>query len=443
MPVFKQIAKQQKRAKRKAEAILSDEESASDSEVDSGASDSDADSGSDEDVSDSDEAEEDDGLGGAGADAPLDENAPRPPPEGFPTAQEALDNPVASTASLIAAMKVDGEPDDEDADEEDAPLVCVFCPSKVLKKGKMTEVHLASKDHKRRLARFKAHLESPEFPSDHLTADARWVSSQLDKAVLERLSLQTQVGGKKAGTVKPSASSTSSTAAKPTPSTPSAAAATPSKKGKGKAPSTPSASTPAASTSTPTSAAAAAKKQAAIAAAEEAGTSVREQLRVQQKEENKKKRERKAGKKEKNDRIKKRKIDDGETVTPHIPSKPKFVEKVRPSDDEIAQRQAWKKARDEAVQAGRKPPPRPVFAFEHGGKLPETKKGKKQQGKGNKAAAASGSGSQRPAEKKERVVNEARLAKRKLRKETRKAAKAEGKVKAAEEAKQAEVLPEV
>ncbi|GAA6032906.1 hypothetical protein JCM8097_000042 [Rhodosporidiobolus ruineniae] len=435
MPVYKQIAKQQKRAKRKVEALLSDEESGSSDSEQSDASapsddDADSDDGSDDDEDDEDE--EDDGLGGAG-EAPLDEDAPRPPPVGFPTAQQALDNPVASTASLIAAMKVDGEDEDGSADEEDdedAPLVCVFCPNKVLKKGKMTEVHLASKDHKRRLARFKAHLDSPNFPAEHLLADARWVASQLDKAVLERLSLQTQVGGKKAGTVKPNPKdpffalpADDSTA---TPSKPTASA----KKGKGKAtpsaadtPSKPSTSSAAApsSSSKPASRAA---KEAAVAAAEAAGTSVREQLRQQKKDKaDEKKRMRKEAKKDKNERIKRRKVEAGETVTPHIPSKPKFVEKIKPTEEEIQARQAWKKARDEAKAKGLPAPPRPVLAYEHGGKVPAKK------GKAAAGAAAKG-GKKKGGEKPERVVNEARLAKRQERKVRRKAEKAEAKAKA-------------
>lgn len=206
-------------------------------------------------------------------------------------------------------------------------------------------------DHKRRLARFKAHIESDSFPAEHLLADARWVASQLDKAVLERLSYQTQVGGKKAGTVKPSPDTPSSAAApaaaattpaKPTPSSkttagdpffaasPSATAATtetPSKgaaKGKGKAASAvagesspaPSASSSAAA---PPTAAALARKAALVAAAEEAGTSVREQVRLQKKERSdkvaEKKRKIKEARKEKNERIKKRKIESGEGVT--------------------------------------------------------------------------------------------------------------------------------
>ncbi|GAA5974314.1 hypothetical protein JCM11641_006730 [Rhodosporidiobolus odoratus] len=408
MPLYKTIAKQQRRNKRKAEQLLSDEESDASDASDASQSDNDdlSASGSDEDSDDG--LEEDDGLGGASA-APLDENSPRPPPAGFPTAAEALENPVASTASLIAAMKqVEGEAATEadDEDEEEAPSVCVFCPNKVLKQGKMTEVHLASKDHKRRLARFKAHLESANFPTDHRTADARWVSSMLDKLVLERLSLQTQVGGKKAGTVKSTPASTTSPA-KPSTSTSTAAPSSPSS----------DSTAPAAERKT------LASKAALIAAAEEEGTSVREQLRREKKERNVKKRERKDRKAEKNERIKKRKVEAGEKVLPHVPSKPKFVEKIRPTDDEIAQRQAWKKARDEAKAAGKPVPARPVLAYEHGGKIPE---GKKVKG-GNAVAQkkiARGTG-KAEGEKKEKVVNEKRLEKRKEQKERRKAAKKE------------------
>ncbi|BGP19322.1 hypothetical protein JCM10213_006191 [Rhodosporidiobolus nylandii] len=425
MPAYKQIAKHQaRRAKRTAAEALSDEDSATDS--DASQLDNTDDSDADDSASDTDSDEEDDGLGGAGNDEPLDENTPRPPPAGFPTAQEALENPVASTASLMAAMKDDDDEEEDDEDEEEAPLVCVFCPNKVLKKGKMTEVHLASKDHKRRLARFKAHLEAPTFPEEHLTADARWVSSQLDKAVLERLSLQTQVGGKKAGTVKPAADA----AASPDKSTPAASSssATPAKTPSYNAKSTsddlffsqPAASTSASTSDSPAKRSHKETKAALVAAAEAAGTSVREQARQLRKEQrdkvNEKKRARKERKTEKNERIKKRKVENGEAVTPHIPSKPKFVEKIRPTDEEIAKRQAWKKARDEAKAAGKPIPPRPVLAYEHGGKVPE-KKGKGKGAKDGKQPAAG--------EKKERVVNEARLAKRKEKKERRKSEKAQ------------------
>ena len=159
MPLFKQVTAQQKRSKRKAEALLSDEEgndSSSEEELEL-SSDEEEGSGSGEDESE-DGDEVDDSVGSAGEgdsddeeqDLVLDEDQPRPPPAGFPTAKEALENTVASTAALIAEMDAEkgeeakgGAEDDEE--EEEAPLVCVVCPNKILKPGKMVEVHLASK----------------------------------------------------------------------------------------------------------------------------------------------------------------------------------------------------------------------------------------------------------------------------------------------------------
>lgn len=138
------------------------------------------------------------------------------------------------------------------------------------------------------------------------------MSSQIDKGVIERLSMQTLVGGKKAGTVQPaaaeSAAATKGKAKEVQEATPVKPA-----KGKGKATPTPSkfpaADTPtAASPSKPSNAA---RKSAAVSAAEAAGRSVREQLRQEKKEKNLRRRERK---REKNERIKKRKLENGEPL---------------------------------------------------------------------------------------------------------------------------------
>lgn len=153
MPLFKQVTAQQKRSKRKAEALLSDEEG-NDSSSDEELLDSDSgESGSGSDESDSEvEGDEDEELLGPEEDDDeepqvLDEDEPRPPPAGFPTAKAALENTVASTAALIAEMDAEKGEDGktEEDDEEEAPLVCVVCPNKILKPGKMVEVHLASK----------------------------------------------------------------------------------------------------------------------------------------------------------------------------------------------------------------------------------------------------------------------------------------------------------
>ncbi|GAA5928271.1 hypothetical protein JCM3775_000562 [Rhodotorula graminis] len=375
MPVYKHVAASQKRSKRKAEQLLSDEEddlSASDNS-DASQDEADTDSGSDQtDSDDDDSADEDDGLGGV--DDVLGEDDPRPPPKGFPNALEALENQVVSSALLVAAAAggesgdeaAKGGADGDDEDDEELPLICVVCPNKVLKKGKMTDVHLASKDHKRRFARFSAHVQADDFPPEFALSDARWVSSQLDKAVIERLSMQTLVGGKKAGTATAPAAVEEKKEAVKQPETPA-------KKGKGKEKATTPAAAAAASTAAPSSAADtpakasnAARKAEAVAAAEKEGISVREQLRRAKKEKEAKRAQRK---KEKNERVKRRKLEKGEEIPARPPTK-RFVEKIKPTEDEIAARQAWKKARDEAKAAGQPVPPRPVLAHEHGGKAP-------------------------------------------------------------------------
>ena len=350
MPVYKHVAASQKRSKRKAEQLLSDEEddlSASDNS-DASQDEADSDSGSDQDDSnDDDSADEDDGLGGV--DDVLGPEDPRPPPKGFPTALEALETQVVSSALLVAGDESGDEAakggDGDDEDDEELPLVCVVCPNKVLKKGKMTDVHLASKvrpppslalrptpaapqradllpppppslssrprpqDHKRRFARFSAHVQADDFPPEFALSDARWVSSQLDKAVIERLSMQTLVGGKKAGTAPAPAADEETKVEVKEP-------ATPAQKGKGKEKATPSAavaSTPAAASAagTPAKAANAARKAEAVAAAEKEGISVREQLRRAKKDKEAKRAQRK---KEKNERVKRRKLEKGEEI---------------------------------------------------------------------------------------------------------------------------------
>lgn len=153
-----------------------------------------------------------------------------------------------------------------------------------------------SQDHVRRLARFKAHLSSPDCPPEHADADARWVSSQIDKAVHERLSRQTAEGGAKKAAA---AAASSTSAAAPIAST-STAAPSP------RAELTPSTSTAGATLKKPKF-----SKPDAVAAATSAGTSVREQIRLQKKEKNKKRRD---AKREKNERIKRRKLDNGEEL---------------------------------------------------------------------------------------------------------------------------------
>jgi hypothetical protein len=185
MPVYKHIAAQQKKQERAdklraqkrrrgeddqglaASTVVgwSDEDSDDDDEED--AEDDDEDSeGSEEDDDEEDEDEDEEmasGADGSGDDSDdeglvMDANdptVPRKPPSGFPTAVEALSDPIASSVNLLpaderpaSASKKTGEDDDtEEKEEEDEelPLVCVVCPNKVLKKGKMVQVHLGSK----------------------------------------------------------------------------------------------------------------------------------------------------------------------------------------------------------------------------------------------------------------------------------------------------------
>ncbi|GAA5823878.1 hypothetical protein JCM5353_006391 [Sporobolomyces roseus] len=371
MPLFKQVTAQQKRSKRKAEALLSDEEgndSSSEEELEL-SSDEEEGSGSGEDESeDGDEVEELVGSAGEGEsdedeeDLVLEEDQARPPPAGFPTAKEALENTVASTAALIAEMDAEkGEEAKEDDDEEEAPLVCVVCPNKILKPGKMVEVHLASKDHNRRFNRFKVHVESPEFEGDHLEADARWVASQLDKAVLARLSAQTQLGGKKAAAVTAPVPSTSANPAVET----TASTSSPKKS--------------APKTESPVKA----SKKKATEEADAAGVSIREQMRQKWKEEKKERaKKRKVAKKEKFEERKKAKIEKGEKPEPFITSKPRFVEKIKPTAEEIEIRQKWKAERNEAKAKGLPPPKKPVLAYELGGKVPVERPAGKKDAKG-------------------------------------------------------------
>ena len=59
---------------------------------------------------------------------------------------------------------------------------------------------------------------------------------------------------------------------------------------------------------------------------------------------------------------------------PFISSKPRFVEKIKPTAEEIEIRQKWKQERNEAKAKGLPPPPKPVLAYELGGKVPVEKK---------------------------------------------------------------------
>ena len=137
--MYKHVAKQRKLTDSNKEARLSDEEGSDDSSDDAGSSDSEA-NDSDSAFGDDDDDDADDGIvlpgGGADSDEEAEEEVElKEPPKGFPTALEALENPIAMPEKSEEAG---------DAGEEPQP-VCVVCPSKALKHGKMLDIHLASK----------------------------------------------------------------------------------------------------------------------------------------------------------------------------------------------------------------------------------------------------------------------------------------------------------
>lgn len=142
--MYKHVAKQQRLNARNVEAHLSDEDSSGDEEEEEqehqpqlapSDSESGSESGSDEEEMDEDQDEEQD------EDAPDDTPALAPPPPGFPTAQLALENPIVD----LAVASATGEEQLAVQDQEESPLLCVVCPTKTLKQGKMLQVHLGSK----------------------------------------------------------------------------------------------------------------------------------------------------------------------------------------------------------------------------------------------------------------------------------------------------------
>jgi len=85
-------------------------------------------------------------------------------PENLPSLEEAYENPVFELETDAKGRKT---------------LICVFCPDKVLREGKMKEVHLDSSSHKRRATRYAEHLKKTPDMSEE-TADPRRVSAFLD-----------------------------------------------------------------------------------------------------------------------------------------------------------------------------------------------------------------------------------------------------------------------
>ncbi|GAA5872026.1 hypothetical protein JCM3774_006584 [Rhodotorula dairenensis] len=420
MPVYKHIAAQQKKQERAdklraqkrrrgeddqglatSTVVGWSDEDSDDDEDDDEEEDSDAESdGSDQDDVDEDEDEdeedEDEEMATGDEDADQsdedeglvmdanDPTIPRRPPAGFPSAEAALADPIASSVHILPpeerpATKKAGEAAQDGAEDEEAdlPLVCVVCPNKLLKKGKMVQVHLGSKDHLRRLARFRSHLASADCPAAHKTADARWVSSELDRQVFERLSRQTELGGKKAGTIKAKAAGDGGKAEENDVSAKDEAQS----KGKGKvsAATTPAASTPAARPLK--------RKADAVSKADADGTSVREQIRLQKKERNQRRKEAKREKAERMKASKKAQAGQDEAkeesgaIQMALPpkshaTKPKrrFIEKAKPTAEEIQLRQAWKEQRRVAREAGLAEPPKPLLAYEYGGSLDKVPK---------------------------------------------------------------------
>lgn len=152
--MYRHFSKQRKLAAKGKQPLLSDEEDddSSDEEnvpqqhtgniVVQDSADENSDSGADSDSADEDD-QDDKMLPASDLEEESDssdETELLPPPPGFPTAQEAIENPICAQAPTTAT-----EPDAAPADDADTPLICVVCPSKVLKLGKMLEVHLASK----------------------------------------------------------------------------------------------------------------------------------------------------------------------------------------------------------------------------------------------------------------------------------------------------------
>lgn len=203
--MFRHVQKQRKLAESNKELQLSDEDSSGNSASEGEEDSASEQSGSEDESGDEESGDEEEGSEGEESAGQEEEEELLPPPPGYPTAEEALKNPIAL-------------PDSDGLATADIVPVCVVCPSKALKPGKMLEVHLGSKvrpvlplpsssqltnatqDHTRRLKRFTSHVLNTSFPSSSLAVDARSISAQLDTIILARLSAQTQFGGPSAPT---------------------------------------------------------------------------------------------------------------------------------------------------------------------------------------------------------------------------------------------------
>jgi len=95
---------------------------------------------------------------------------------------------------------------------------------------------------------------------------------------------------------------------------------------------------------------------------------------------------------------------------PFITSKPRFVEKIKPTAEEIEIRQKWKAERNEAKAKGLPPPKKPVLAYELGGKVPVERPAGKKDAKG----PAKGKGKGPRVKKSEKKKSETKAAEKEL-----------------------------
>lgn len=129
--MYKHVAKQRKLAENNKQVALSDEDSSGNSESESEAS-SNSESGSDSEGSEGEGDEFDEAMEELEIETEKEEEL-LPPPAGFPTALEATKNSIVDS-TLVG---VEGALENS--------MICVICPEKALKKGRMLEVHIAGK----------------------------------------------------------------------------------------------------------------------------------------------------------------------------------------------------------------------------------------------------------------------------------------------------------
>lgn len=126
--MYKHVSKQRKLADKNKQVVLSDESDDSDDEqLENSSSEAKSGSGSGE-AEESEKAEEEEKQE---EEEEKEEEVLNPPPTGYPTVTEALKDPIVY-------------PVEAGGDGSEPEVVCVVCPDKALKKGKMLEVHVAS-----------------------------------------------------------------------------------------------------------------------------------------------------------------------------------------------------------------------------------------------------------------------------------------------------------